>query len=33
MGFNPEALGKSYGLRDLANIDYFQRQGGRLTTL
>jgi hypothetical protein len=25
MGFNPEALGKSYGLRDLCNIAYFER--------
>jgi hypothetical protein len=29
MGFNPEALGKSYGLRDLANISYFERACGR----
>jgi hypothetical protein len=25
MGFNPEALGLSYGLRDLANIGYYHR--------
>lgn len=25
MGFNPEALGKSYGLRDIGNMEYFRR--------
>jgi hypothetical protein len=25
MGYNPEALGKSYGLRDIGNMEYFRR--------
>ena len=29
MGFNPTALGKCYGLRDLCNIAYFQRLSAR----
>ena len=29
MGFNPTALGRCYGLRDLCNIAYFERLGKR----
>jgi hypothetical protein len=29
MGFNPTALGRSYGMRDLANIGYYQRAMNR----
>lgn len=29
MGYNPEALGKSYGLRDVGNMEYFRRAMNR----
>lgn len=29
MGYNPEALGKSYGLRDIGNMEYFRRAMNR----
>lgn len=29
MGYNPQALGKSYGLRDIGNLEYYRRAMGR----